>query len=56
MTLHPIVVNSSELNLGIIRTGGACPFGHWSGTIRFDGHTVEIDGLIGWVEEFAHRW
>lgn len=56
MTLHPIMVNSSQLNLGIVRTGGACPFGHWRGTIRFDGNTVEIDGLIGWVEEFAHRW
>jgi hypothetical protein len=56
MTLHPIVVHSSQLNLGPIRTGGACPFGHWKGTIRFDGNTLEIDGLIGWVEEFAHRW
>jgi hypothetical protein len=56
MALHPIMVNSSQLNLGIVRTGGACPFGHWSGTIRFDGTTVEIDGLIGWVEEFAHWW
>jgi hypothetical protein len=56
MTLHPIMVNSSQLNLGVIQTGGACPFGHWRGTVRFDGNTVEIDGLIGWVEEFAHWW
>ena len=56
MTFHPVMVNSSQLNLGVIQTGGACPFGHWKGTIRFDGNTVEIDGLIGWVEEFAHWW
>jgi hypothetical protein len=56
MTLHPVVVHPSKLNLGIVSTGGACPFGHWNGTIRFDGNTVKIDGLIGWAEEFAHRW
>ena len=56
LTLHPVVVHSSQLILGVVSTGGACPFGHWSGTIRFDGNEVMIDGLIGWVEEFAHRW
>jgi hypothetical protein len=56
LTLHPVVVNRSRLDLGVVRTGGACAFGRWLGAIRFDGRTLEIDGLIGWVEEFAHRW
>jgi hypothetical protein len=56
LTLHPVVVNRSRLDLGVVRTGGACAFGRWRGAIRFDGRTLEIDGLIGWVEEFAHRW
>jgi hypothetical protein len=56
LTLHPLYAKASSTNLGIIATGGACSFGHWGGTVRFDGNTVEIDGLIGWAEEFAHRW
>jgi hypothetical protein len=56
MTLDPIVVHRARLNLGAIQTGGACAFGRWRGVVRFDQNAVEIDGLIGWAEEFAHRW
>jgi hypothetical protein len=56
LTLHPVVVNRSKIDLFVLASGGACSFGHWRGVIRFDGNTVEIDGLIGWAEEFAHRW
>jgi hypothetical protein len=56
LTLQPVAVNRSKLDLGVLATGGACSFGRWGGTIRFDGNAVEIDGLIGWAEEFAHRW
>jgi hypothetical protein len=56
LTLHPLVVNRSNLNLGIMASGGACSFGRWRGSIRFDGNRVEIQDLIGWAEEFAHRW
>jgi len=56
LTLDPIVVHRARLNLGAIQTGGACSFGRWRGVVRFDQNAVEIDGLIGWAEEFAHRW
>jgi uncharacterized protein DUF2804 len=56
LTLHPIVAPSSRLNLGVLSTGGVCAFGLWRGTIRVDGDVVRIDNLIGWAEEFAHRW
>jgi hypothetical protein len=56
LTLHPIFVHRSKLSLGVLASGGTCCFGHWTGTIRFDGNTLEIDNLIGWAEEFAHRW
>jgi hypothetical protein len=56
LRLQPVVVHRAHLNLGVVGTGGACSFGRWSGVIRFDGTAVEIDGLIGWAEEFAHRW
>lgn len=56
LTLHPWVVNRSNLDLGILASGGACSFGRWRGSIRFDGNRVEIHDLVGWAEEFAHRW
>jgi hypothetical protein len=56
MTLHPVVVHRSNLNLVALASGGACAFGRWRGVVRFDGDAIEIDGLIGWAEEFAHRW
>jgi hypothetical protein len=56
LTLDPILVHKPKLSLGILETGGACAFGRWRGTVRFDGHKVDIHNLIGWTEEFAHRW
>jgi hypothetical protein len=56
LTLEPLVVKRSNLQLGIIGTGGACAFGRWRGTIRVDDRSITIDDLIGWAEEFAHRW
>ncbi len=56
LTLEPIVANRSQLSLGLIRTGGVCSFGRWTGRLRFDGNEVRVDNLIGWAEEFAHRW
>jgi hypothetical protein len=56
LTLHPITAHRPMLNLGFLRSGGVCAFGHWEGTIRFDGEEMPIRDLIGWVEEFSHRW
>ena len=56
LTFEPLVARSSRLNLGLLRTGGVCCFGRWHGTIRFDGKELEIRSLLGWAEEFDHRW
>jgi hypothetical protein len=56
LTLHPIVAPASKLNLGLLSTGGVCAFGLWTGTIRAGGDQIRINDLIGWAEEFAHRW
>jgi hypothetical protein len=56
LILQPIVAQSSNLNLGLLRTGGVCVFGLWKGTVQIDGTAIHINGLIGWAEEFAHRW
>ncbi len=56
MTLTPFYEKTTKINLGLIGTGGTCVFGNWKGVINFDGKTVEIDNLIGWAEEFAHKW
>jgi hypothetical protein len=44
------------LNLGVLATGGTVAFGTWSGLVRAADREVRLDGLVGWAEEFAHRW
>ncbi len=56
MTLTPFIENTTKIDMGILRTGGTCVFGTWKGVIRFDGKGVEINDLLGWAEEFSHRW
>jgi hypothetical protein len=56
LTLEPIVARSSGLNLGLLRTGGVCCFGRWHGTIRCEDREIQIRSLLGWAEEFEHRW
>jgi len=56
LTLEPIVAHRSRLDLGVLASGGVCCFGRWRGTVCFDGQAVPIRELIGWAEEFAHRW
>ena len=56
LTLTPILVTDTKISLGFLSTGGACAFGHWRGVLRFDGRQVEVKDIIGWAEEFSHRW
>ncbi|HVN85384.1 MAG TPA: DUF2804 domain-containing protein [Candidatus Binatia bacterium] len=56
LTLEPFTAHCPMLNLGIVRSGGVCAFGRWRGTIRFDGQELPVRNLIGWAEEFSHRW
>lgn len=56
LVLDPVAVQESRLDLGVIATGGACAFGRWRGRVRVGGEPIAIDGLLGWAEEFAHRW
>ncbi len=51
-----MVAHRSQISLGLFATGGVCCFGRWHGTLRFDGREVRVHDLIGWAEEFAHRW
>lgn len=56
LTLTPFYEQKTRLSLGLLSTEGVCCFGKWNGIIRFDGKEVKIRGLIGWAEEFSHRW
>lgn len=56
MTLTPFYESTTKLNLGFMGTGGTCVFGNWKGVLRFDSRKVEINDLVGWTEEFSHRW
>ena len=56
LVLEPWVAHSPRLYLGVLETGGVCAFGRWRGKVRVDGREIAVDGLLGWAEEFAHRW
>jgi len=56
LTLEPIYAHRAQMSLGVLSTGGVCCFGRWHGTIRFDDQVLQIANLIGWAEEFSHRW
>jgi hypothetical protein len=56
LVLGPFHESSTDINLGLLKTGGTCVYGLWSGTIRFPDKTVEIKDFTGWAEEFTHRW
>lgn len=56
LTLEPILTHHVATGLGLLRSGGVCCFGRWHGTLRFDGNQLQVRDLIGWAEEFDHRW
>lgn len=56
LVLEPIAAHTPRLDLGVIATGGVCAFGRWRGFVRVEGRELAVEGLIGWAEEFAHRW
>jgi hypothetical protein len=56
LVLEPFAAHTPKLDLGVIATGGVCAFGRWRGRVAAGGRTIAVDGLLGWAEEFAHRW
>lgn len=56
LVLEPVAAHTPNLDVGILASGGVCAFGRWRGVVRADGRELAVDGLIGWAEEFAHRW
>ncbi|HSQ00380.1 MAG TPA: DUF2804 domain-containing protein [Candidatus Dormibacteraeota bacterium] len=56
LVLEPLVAHRVHTSLGLISSGGVCCFGRWHGTIRVDGEARPVRELIGWAEEFSHRW
>jgi hypothetical protein len=56
LVLEPVVAHTPRINLGVLATGGVCAFGRWCGRVQVEGREIEVDGLVGWAEEFAHRW
>jgi hypothetical protein len=56
LVLEPVAAHRPRLNLGVLRTGGVCAFGRWHGRVSAEGRELAVDGLLGWAEEFSHRW
>jgi hypothetical protein len=56
LVLEPVAAHTPRLDLGVLATGGVCAFGRWRGRVRAAGRELAVDGLLGWAEEFSHRW
>jgi Domain of unknown function (DUF2804), N-terminal/Domain of unknown function (DUF2804), C-terminal len=56
LVLEPFHVHTSRLDLGLVATGGTIAFGRWRGIVRTGDAELELPGLVGFAEEFAHRW
>jgi hypothetical protein len=56
LTLTPTLTHTPGLNLGVVASGGTVAFGTWSGRVCAGGRELRIEGLVGWAEEFVHRW
>ncbi len=56
LELLPVAAHTPRLDLGVLATGGVCAFGRWRGRVRAEGRELVVDGLLGWAEEFSHRW
>jgi hypothetical protein len=56
LSFHPFYVHVSNLELGLLASGGAHAFGRWRGWVRCGDAEIEIPDLVGWAEEFVHRW
>jgi hypothetical protein len=56
LTLEPVYLHRANLDLGVLASGGTCCFGRWHGTIRVEGRSIALRDVVGWAEEFAHRW
>jgi hypothetical protein len=56
LVLEPVAAHTPRLELGVLATGGVCAFGRWRGRVSAEGRELAVDGLVGWAEEFAHRW
>jgi hypothetical protein len=56
LTLVPLVAHRVHTSAGVLATRGVCCFGRWHGTIRHDGEEHAVRDLMGWAEEFHHRW
>lgn len=56
LVLEPVAAHTPRMNLGVLATGGVCAFGRWRGVVRAEGREIAIDGMMGWAEEFSHRW
>jgi hypothetical protein len=56
LVLEPVAAHTPRLELGVLATGGVCAFGRWRGRVAAGGRELAVEGLLGWAEEFAHRW
>lgn len=56
LVLEPIVAHRVHTGFGPLRSGGVCSFGRWRGTVRVADELHTVRDVMGWAEEFDHRW
>jgi hypothetical protein len=57
MILKPVMYNKTNMNFGILKTGGFNVYGYYTGDVILDdGEKLHIDKLFGFAEEYGHRW
>ncbi len=57
ITFTPFLERTAKTNLLLIRSEVHQMFGHYAGTVVDDlGHTIAVDGVVGWAEEHQARW
>lgn len=56
LTFNPIYDRNSYTNAFIIKSDQHQVFGHFSGTFKVDGQTIEIKDMIGFAERVHNKW
>jgi hypothetical protein len=56
LTFTPFYDRAGDTNLLFIRSRVHQMFGRYDGTLRVDGGTIPVDGIVGWAEEHRARW
>ena len=56
LTLTPVYDKSSGADVGMVQAETHQLFGHYNGTIKAGGRTLQIKNAFGWAEQHSGGW